>query len=163
MITILCSKQNSFGHKPDVLKSHKSESKQETNEDDMVGLVDKKIISIAQFICNFCGKFVVERNRLNGHKKIHNVASFQCDICANTFYRKKELNIHQQSIHESVKYECRGCYRSFGHKSNLDRHFKKIHSFTKKNKLYFALVFSSTNIVLTFLYEGLFLREGSCG
>ena len=119
--------QNSLRHKPDVLKSRKSESKQDTNEHDMVSLVDKKIISIAQFICNFCGKFVVERNRLNGHKKIHNVASFQCDICANTFYRKKELNIHQQSIHEGVKYEYKGCDRSFGQK------FRKINSLTNKN------------------------------
>ena len=57
------------------------------------------------FLCNFCSKFMKNKNDMRRHIRTHTGETlFECKICGRRFKRNFPLKIHMKTVHKDEVY-----------------------------------------------------------
>ncbi|KAF7286019.1 hypothetical protein GWI33_008322 [Rhynchophorus ferrugineus] len=81
-----------------------------------------------EFICDLCGKVLVNLESFKIHILGHNGAKpFECEYCGKKFLRRNTLKWHRNTHTGEKPYQCKICHQSFTQPSPLKRHVIAMH------------------------------------
>ena len=105
-------------------------STHDRRNDSVLKVSKRSCKGVKDFMCDTCGKKLVDLSQLNVHERTHGVTPFICGTCGKSFARPGHLTNHKRA-HTSVKpFTCRTCGKSFTHSRHFKNH-KRTHTSVK--------------------------------